>query len=109
MRCSMQPKTRSRTRLGELSGRLKAAGAQTFDEENTTCCYAQSDKSWVSDPAGLRWETFFTHGEATTYGQSAALALLEAASAPSASSSACCGAPAPAIEAVAPKTSACCG
>jgi len=99
----------SAAELGELSGRLKAAGAQTFDEENTTCCYAQSDKSWVSDPAGLRWETFFTHGEATTYGQSAALALLEAASAPSASSSACCGAPAPAIEAVAPKTSACCG
>lgn len=83
--------------LGELSDRLKAAGAQTFDEADTTCCYAKSDKSWVSDPAGLRWETFFTHGEATTYGESQALAALEA------STSACCGpAPAPA------KTSACC-
>ena len=90
----------SAAELGELSTRLKAAGAQTFDEEATTCCYAQSDKSWVSDPAGLRWETFFTFGEATTYGQSAALAALEAADAPKpAAGGACCGpavAPAPA-------------
>src|SRR6516164_6648916 len=54
--------------LGELASRLKQAGAQTFDEAGTTCCYAQSDKSWVRDPAGVRWETFFTFGEATTYG-----------------------------------------
>jgi catechol 2,3-dioxygenase-like lactoylglutathione lyase family enzyme len=69
----------SAAELAELSARLKAAGAQTFDEAATTCCYARSDKSWVSDPAGLRWETFFTFGEATTYGASAALAALEAA------------------------------
>lgn len=55
--------------LGELAGRLKAAGADTFDQEATTCCYAQSDKSWVRDPAGVRWETFFTFGEATSYGE----------------------------------------
>ena len=55
--------------LGALAGRLKAAGAETFDQEATTCCYARSDKSWVSDPAGVRWETFFTHGEATDYGE----------------------------------------
>jgi catechol 2,3-dioxygenase-like lactoylglutathione lyase family enzyme len=67
--------------LAELSSRLKAAGAQTFDEAATTCCYAQSDKSWVSDPAGVRWETFFTFGEATTYGEDQALAALEASTA----------------------------
>ena len=55
--------------LGELASRLKAAGAQTFDQEATTCCYARSDKSWVTDTAGVRWETFFTHGEATSYGE----------------------------------------
>lgn len=88
--------------LGELAGRLKAAGAQTFDEADTTCCYAKSDKSWVSDPAGLRWETFHTHGEATTYGESSALAALEAAAKPA---SACCSpAPAPAKAAT-----GCCG
>lgn len=55
--------------LGELASRLKSAGAQTFDQEATTCCYARSDKSWVTDTAGVRWETFFTHGEATSYGE----------------------------------------
>ncbi|WHU02183.1 MULTISPECIES: ArsI/CadI family heavy metal resistance metalloenzyme [unclassified Sphingomonas] len=55
--------------LGELAGRLKAAGATTFDQEATTCCYAKSDKSWVTDTAGVRWETFFTHGDATAYGE----------------------------------------
>ena len=81
--------TETSAELAELSGRLKAAGATTFDEQATTCCYAQSDKSWVSDPAGLRWETFFTFGEATTYGEDQALAALEAAATPA---SACCGA-----------------
>lgn len=93
--------------LSDLSGRLKAAGAETFDEQAATCCYAQSDKSWLSDPAGLRWETFFTFGDATTYGESQALAALEATAKPA---GACCGPAAkPAAEPVAEKTTgACC-
>src|SRR6185437_6730687 len=55
--------------LRELAGRLKAAGETTRDQEETTCCYAQSNKSWVNDPSGVRWETFFTFGSATTYGE----------------------------------------
>lgn len=55
--------------LAELATRLKAAGNTTFDQEETTCCYAKSDKSWITDPAGVRWETFVTHGEATAYGE----------------------------------------
>ena len=55
--------------LRVLAGRLKAAKAETFDQTATTCCYARSDKSWVQDPAGLRWETFFTFEEATAYGE----------------------------------------
>jgi catechol 2,3-dioxygenase-like lactoylglutathione lyase family enzyme len=94
----------SNAELTELAGRLKAAGAQTFDEEATTCCYAQSDKSWVADPAGLRWETFYTFGEATTYGASEAQAALEAQT----SATACCGAPAPKAEAAPAATAACC-
>ena len=74
--------------LSELAGRLKSAGAKTFDEAGATCCYARSDKSWVRDPAGLRWETFHTFGEATTYGESQALAALEASAG---RTSACCG------------------
>jgi catechol 2,3-dioxygenase-like lactoylglutathione lyase family enzyme len=55
--------------LAELSGRLKAAGEATRDQEAATCCYARSDKAWVNDPSGLRWETFHTFGEAVTYGE----------------------------------------
>jgi len=69
--------------LAELAGRLRAAGEVTLDQTATTCCYARSDKSWVSDPAGLRWETFHTFGEATAYGED------EPSAAPA--SSACCG------------------
>jgi len=55
--------------LHELAGRLKAAGEITRDQEAATCCYARSDKSWVKDPSGLSWETFYTFGEATQYGE----------------------------------------
>jgi catechol 2,3-dioxygenase-like lactoylglutathione lyase family enzyme len=74
--------------LATLAGRLKAAGADTIDQEAATCCYARSDKSWVTDPAGVRWETFFTFGEATTYGEDDVPAVTEQAA------STCC-APAP--------------
>jgi hypothetical protein len=59
--------------LSELASRLKAAGETTFDQAATTCCYARSDKAWVSDPSGVRWETFFTFGDATSYGEDPAL------------------------------------
>ena len=55
--------------LRALAGQLKAAGETTRDQEATTCCYAQSNKAWVNDPSGIRWETFFTFGEATSYGE----------------------------------------
>ena len=74
--------------LGELSARLKAAGAETFDQQAATCCYAKSDKSWVNDPAGVRWETFFTFGESTAYGEDAPAAP---AAEPVAAAAACCG------------------
>ncbi len=90
----------SQAELGELAGRLKAAGNVTLDQEATTCCYAQSDKSWVSDPAGVRWETFFTFGEATAYGE-------DVGAIPASMTAACCGAPARA--AVEPaRVSSCC-
>jgi catechol 2,3-dioxygenase-like lactoylglutathione lyase family enzyme len=53
--------------LRELADRLKAAGETTRDQESATCCCAQSNKAWVDDPSGLRWETFFTFGSATQY------------------------------------------
>ena len=62
--------------LSEVYGRLKAADRPVLEEGQTTCCYAQSEKSWISDPDGVVWEAFFTNGEATTYGDSPALDTL---------------------------------
>ena len=73
--------------LRELAGRLKAAGEATRDQEATTCCYAQSNKAWVNDPSGIRWETFFTFGEATSYGE-------DEPAAPAKAQASCCSAPA---------------
>ena len=53
--------------LATIGARLRAAGAVTLAEAGTTCCYARSDKFWAEDPQGVRWESFHTHGEATTY------------------------------------------
>jgi len=53
----------SREELGEVHGRLKAAGAPLFEQGETTCCYARSEKNWIQDPEGLAWETFFTLGD----------------------------------------------
>jgi hypothetical protein len=33
-----------------------------------TCCYATGEKAWIDDPSGISWETFFTTGESTVYG-----------------------------------------
>lgn len=44
--------------------RLVEAGFATFDELDTTCCYARQDKIWVRDPDGTPWEVF-THREDT--------------------------------------------
>lgn len=38
--------------------RLQKAGLVTFDEMNTTCCYARQDKIWVTSPDGHSWEVF---------------------------------------------------
>ena len=40
------------------SERLAASGLVTFDERDTTCCYARQDKVWVTDPAGNAWEVY---------------------------------------------------
>jgi catechol 2,3-dioxygenase-like lactoylglutathione lyase family enzyme len=38
--------------------RLQEAGLATFDEKDTTCCFALQDKVWVQDPAGVPWEVY---------------------------------------------------
>ena len=44
--------------LEAAKDRLKAAGLATFDETDTTCCYAKQDKFWAHDPDGNAWEIY---------------------------------------------------
>lgn len=41
-----------------MRDRWHAEGLKTFEEMDTSCCYAVQDKSWVSDPDGNEWEVF---------------------------------------------------
>ena len=59
--------------LGEVYARLKTAGAPVIEQGETTCCYAKSEKNWISDPEGIAWETFLTKGESPVYGVDANL------------------------------------
>ncbi len=46
--------------LAELKARAEAAEGPLLDEGSTTCCYARSEKHWVTDPQGIAWEHFHT-------------------------------------------------
>ena len=48
--------------LAELKARASAADISLRDQGQTTCCYARSEKYWVTDPQGLAWEHFHTLG-----------------------------------------------
>jgi len=53
--------------LDEIHGRLQRADAGVVEEKGVSCCYATSDKYWVTDPAGLAWETFRSLGTVPFY------------------------------------------
>lgn len=53
--------------LEMLRERIGRAGGLVENEGETTCCYANSDKTWVTDAQGVSWEAFYTSGEAETY------------------------------------------
>jgi lactoylglutathione lyase len=40
------------TELAELKQRAQADEIALLDEGETTCCYARSDKHWITDPQG---------------------------------------------------------
>lgn len=62
--------------LRDVYGRLAAAERPVVEQGQVTCCYAKSEKSWVSDPQGVAWETFLTHGDSTVYGTDGDLAAV---------------------------------
>ncbi|MFD8750435.1 ArsI/CadI family heavy metal resistance metalloenzyme [Kitasatospora sp. NPDC059577] len=51
--------------------RLKDAGLATFEENDTSCCYALQDKVWVTGPGKEPWEVYVVKGDADTLGKRA--------------------------------------
>ncbi|KJY30735.1 ArsI/CadI family heavy metal resistance metalloenzyme [Streptomyces katrae] len=51
--------------------RLKDAGLATFEENDTSCCYALQDKVWVTGPGKEPWEVYVVKADADQLGKSA--------------------------------------
>ncbi|WP_075733937.1 ArsI/CadI family heavy metal resistance metalloenzyme [Streptomyces acidiscabies] len=61
----------STAQVGAATGRLKEAGLATFEENDTSCCYAVQDKVWVHGPGTEPWEVYVVKADADTLGGSA--------------------------------------
>lgn len=57
--------------LGALRETMARAEVAVVDERGASCCYAQSDKYWITDPQGIAWETYHTLSDIPTFGGSA--------------------------------------
>ncbi|HNW65469.1 MAG TPA: ArsI/CadI family heavy metal resistance metalloenzyme [Piscinibacter sp.] len=84
--------------LVALKARAQDADMALLDEGETTCCYARSEKHWVTDPQGIAWEHFHTLGNIPVFSEGQATDAASACCTPTATTvaepSACC-APAP--------------
>lgn len=91
--------TDSDEELGELKARAKAADLALEDQGATSCCYARSDKHWITDPQGIAWEHFHTLADIPVFNEKAA--------APAEASACCAPRGKPVSIAVKPASSCC--
>ena len=90
--------------LAELKARAQAADMALLDEGEATCCYARSEKHWISDPQGIAWEHFHTLDSVPVFSEKPAATADNTASA-------CCVAKAPSgrpVGVAVKASSACC-
>ncbi len=73
--------------LAALKARAEAADMALLDEGQTTCCYARSEKHWVTDPQGIAWEHFHTLDDIPVFSEATP------AASPAAVEAACCTPP----------------
>jgi catechol 2,3-dioxygenase-like lactoylglutathione lyase family enzyme len=78
--------------------RLKDSGLATFEENDTSCCYALQDKVWVTGPGKEPWEVYVVKADADTLGKS-----------PVAGGDACCSTPTTDTELATASTGCSCG
>ncbi|MFJ8020771.1 ArsI/CadI family heavy metal resistance metalloenzyme [Streptomyces sp. NPDC096311] len=61
----------STDQVSAATTRLKGAGLATFEENDTSCCYALQDKVWVHGPGKEQWEVYVVKADANTLGKGA--------------------------------------
>lgn len=85
--------------LAALREQVGKADIAAVDQSDATCCYARSDKYWITDPQGIAWETFHTLDSVPVYGERKS---------PVPSDKGSCCAPAPAETVQPAEKAACC-
>jgi len=55
--------------LADLKAHARQADMALLDEGATSCCYARSEKHWVTDPQGIAWEQFHTLGNIPVFNE----------------------------------------
>ena len=53
--------------LQAIKQQLDATQAPIEAQEGAACCYARSDKYWITDPQGIAWESFHSLSEIPTF------------------------------------------
>lgn len=100
--------TDSAEELDALKQRATGADMALLDEGETTCCYARSEKHWVTDPQGIAWEHFHTLENIPVFNEAPAPAQTAACCAPAPAASACCAPRATPGGAPTPSPKSCC-
>jgi len=86
--------------LAALKQQAEAAEMTLLDVGATSCCYARSDKYWLTDPQGIAWEQFHTLADIPVFSEAVPA---------SQGASGCCGAaPAQTPAAIQVKAAPCC-
>ena len=79
--------------LIEMKAAAERADMTMLDEGETTCCYARSDKHWITDPQGVAWEQFHTLGDIPVFNEVSQPSPGAACCAPAKPTAAACCAP----------------
>jgi len=79
--------------LTEMKAAAQSADMAMLDEGETTCCYARSEKHWITDPQGIAWEHFHTLGDIPVFNEAGQTKSGVACCAPAQSAVASCCTP----------------
>lgn len=77
----------STAQVQDAADRLKEAGLATFEESDTSCCYAVQDKVWVHGPGREPWEVYVVKADSDQRGTTEDVP----APLPAQAASGCCG------------------